>query len=195
LLGLTVHEWAHAWVARLQGDFTAEDRGRLSLNPIRHIDIFGTILVPILLLVSTRGRVGFGWARPVPVNPYNFKSPRRGVLWVSLAGPLSNICLATACGLIIRIAGLSVSQPLGFILASLTIINLYLAFFNLIPVPPLDGSGVVTSLLPIHLAERYEHLGRYGLLVLVALIFIGLVNVLAGVPARALYAILTGIRY
>jgi len=195
LLGLSIHEFAHAWVARLQGDYTAEEMGRVTLNPIRHIDPLGTIILPVLLLVSTGGKIGFGWAKPVPVNPLNFRDPRRGLLLVSLAGPASNICLAIVSGLIIRIGGLGASQPLGFVLISITILNLYLAFFNLIPVPPLDGSGVVASLLPSHLAIGYERFGRYGTLIVLGLIFFGLIRILAGVPAMALFTLLTGRPY
>lgn len=168
--------------------------GRLSLNPIAHIDPLGTIIVPLVLLISSHGRIGYGWAKPVPVNPANFDNPRRGILLVSLAGPVSNILLATVCGLLLRFSGFS-SGPIAQILVSLTILNLYLAFFNLIPVPPFDGSGVVASLLPPNLAYRYESAGRFGIILVFILIITGLVRLFAGVPAMALFLLLTGQSY
>jgi Zn-dependent protease len=150
----------------------------VTLNPIAHIDIIGTIVVPVVLLLSSGGRMAFGWAKPVPINPFAFKNPRRGILAVSLAGPLSNILLAAIAGLMLRAAGgptlaAENANPIALILTSITIINLYLAFFNLIPIPPLDGSGVVSAILPTHLAQRYESIGRYGTLVVLGLIIVG----------------------
>ncbi len=150
--------------------------------------------MPLVLLISTQGRIGYGWAKPVPVNPFNFRSPRRGILLVSLAGPLSNICLATITGLVLRLGGFS-SGPIALILDSITMLNLYVAFFNLIPVPPLDGSGIVSSLLPTHLAYRYESIGRYGTILVFVLILTGVVTYIAGVPAMVVYGLLTGQPY
>jgi Zn-dependent protease len=200
---LSIHEYAHARVARWQGDYTAEQLGRVTLNPLAHIDPIGTIVVPLVLLVSSGGRVGFGWAKPVPINPFAFKHPRRGVLMVSLAGPASNICLALAAGIGMRLMGSYTAStelaPLYGILYSVTIINLYLAFFNLIPIPPLDGSGVVSSILPVEYAQRYERIGKFGTLLVLGLIVlggiggVGILQIMIGTPARLLFRLFTGI--
>jgi Zn-dependent protease len=202
---LSIHEYAHGKVAQLQGDDTASDLGRLTLNPLAHIDPIGTILVPLVLLVSSGGRVGFGWARPVPINPYNFRSPRKGILLVSLAGPVSNLALAFVAGTLLRVVGTEPGEglllSLQLILVPLAFINLYLAFFNLIPVPPLDGSGVLSALLPVEYARKYESLGRYGTILLIALIAVGglggfrIIGLVAGVPASFLYRLFTGQLY
>jgi Zn-dependent protease len=200
---LSIHEYAHGKVAQLQGDDTASDFGRLTLNPLAHIDPIGTILVPLVLLVSSGGRVGFGWARPVPVNPYNFRSPRKGVLLVSLAGPASNVALAFVTGTLLRIVGTEPAEGLLYsvqlILYTVTFLNLYLAFFNLIPLPPLDGSGVLSALLPVEYARKYESMGRYGTLILIMLIAIGgfggfsIIRLIAGTPASILFRLFTGL--
>jgi Zn-dependent protease len=196
LLGLSVHEYAHARAARAQGDFTAEELGRLTLNPLAHIDPFGTIIVPLLLLISSGGRVGFGWAKPVPINPFNFRSPRRGIIIVSLAGPASNIALAIVAAIILRLAGFALTGGLGsslfFILETIILLNLYLAFFNLIPIPPLDGSGVLSAILPPEYARKYERMGRYGIFILIGLIALGGIHLLVGGPAFYLFKLLTG---
>jgi Zn-dependent protease len=199
---LSVHEYAHGKVAQLQGDNTAGALGRLTLNPLAHIDPIGTVLVPLVLLVSSGGRIGFGWARPVPVDPTNFRSPRQGVLLVSLAGPASNICLAFIAGTLLRVVGTEPAEGLvlsfQLILVSITLINLYLAFFNLIPIPPLDGSGVLSALLPVEYARKYDRFGRYGPLLLIGLIAFGgiggvsIIGLIAGVPARFLFYLFTG---
>ena len=199
---MSIHEYAHGKVAQLQGDNTAGDFGRLTLNPLAHIDLFGTILVPLVLLVSSGGRVGFGWARPVPIDPRNFKKPRQGILLVSLAGPASNICLAFVAGTLLRVLGTGpadgLMQSLQIILVSVALINLYLAFFNLIPIPPLDGSGILSAILPIEYARKYDSMARYGPMLLIGLIVLGglggvsIIGLIAGVPARLLFYLFTG---
>jgi Zn-dependent protease len=202
---LSIHEYAHGKVAQLQGDDTASDFGRLTLNPLAHIDPIGTILVPLVLLFGSGGRFGFGWARPVPINPYNFRNPRQGVLLVSLAGPASNIALAFVSGTILRIVGMEPGEgvflSLQLILYTLTFLNLYLAFFNLIPLPPLDGSGVLSAVLPTEYARKYEGMGRYGTIILIVLIAIGgltgfsVIRLVAGTPAGFLFRVFTGTLY
>ena len=202
---MSVHEYAHGKVAQLQGDNTASDFGRLTLNPLAHIDPIGTVLVPLVLLVSSGGRIGFGWARPVPVNPTNFRNPRQGVLLVSLAGPASNICLAFVAGTLLRVVGTGAAEGLilsfQLILVSIALINLYLAFFNLIPIPPLDGSGVLSAILPVEYARKYDRLGRYGPLLLIGLIALGgiggvsIIGLIAGRPAIFLFRLFTGQLY
>ena len=204
---MSIHEYAHARVARLEGDHTAEQLGRLTINPLAHIDLIGTIIIPIVLLVgsmATGRMVAFGWAKPVPVNPMAFKHPRRGVLLVSLAGPASNILLALiACVVLRAVAGpaLTVAQagPMVLILSAIALINLYLAFFNLIPIPPFDGSGVVSSLLPLELARKYESIGKIGTLLVLGLIVIGsfigigFIETVVVPPATFLFRLFTGV--
>jgi Zn-dependent protease len=202
---LSIHEYAHARVARAQGDYTAEQLGRVTLNPIYHIDPIGTIILPFMLLLFSGGRVAFGWAKPVPVNLLNFRNPRRGLLLVSLAGPASNIALAFVCGTVLRLIGTTPGTGLvlsfQLILVSATILNLYLAFFNLIPIPPLDGSGVLSAILPTESARKYESIGRYGTLIIMGLIVIGgmsgrsIIHFIAGVPASILFSLFTGQPY
>jgi Zn-dependent protease len=182
VLSLTVHEWAHAWSAFKLGDDTAERMGRLTLNPIPHIDLFGSILVPLFSLLAA-GRIFIAWAKPVPVNPYNFRDFKRDDMLVSIVGPASNLCLALACSVMVIILGVAAPAVAG---ANVTILerfwefllkmfyggvylNVVLAVFNLIPVPPLDGSHVLASFLPDELAERYRRLGFFGIVVILML--------------------------
>jgi Zn-dependent protease len=149
--------------------------------------------------------VGFGWAKPVPVNPLAFTKPREGILFVSLAGPVSNILLALVAGIVLRIvwagAPAGLVGPVETILVSVAMINLYLAFFNLIPIPPFDGSGVVSSLLPPQMGVRYESIGRFGPLLILGLIVVGgfggvpVIGMIIGPPARLLFRLFTGIGY
>lgn len=168
LLSVIIHEVAHGLSARYFGDHTAERAGRLTLNPIPHIDPFGTILLP-LLLILTGSPVLFGWAKPVPVNPLNFRDIRKGELATSAAGVLANLALAAIGAIIFH----SISQdflPLVKSLALFTVrINAVLAVFNLLPIPPLDGSKVVMSMLPAHLENEYRKLERFGFMILILL--------------------------
>lgn len=192
LLAITLHEIAHGWVARRLGDPTAASLGRLSLNPMRHVDPVGTLLFPLLQLLFPPHRVVFGWAKPVPVDPRYFRDPRRGMALVALGGPAINIAQAfVAAGLIYAMLWFYPSLPtvaqVGpktileqalvplFLMAVYAVpINGALAAFNLIPIPPLDGSRVLLAILPRRLAQPYEQLERYGLiLVLVAVMLAG----------------------
>lgn len=165
---LTVHEFAHAYSAMKLGDPTAERQGRVTLNPIPHIDPIGTILMPIFIHI--------GWAKPVPVNPHNFRNPRRDDIIVSAAGPGSNIALALAVGLalrVVRIVAPGVMPMIAFeFFVSLTMLSLALAFFNLIPLGPLDGHHIAENLLPYPYAQQYRRFNQYGMLVLLGLIFL-----------------------
>jgi Zn-dependent protease len=185
LFAVTVHEVAHGWVAKKYGDNTAFAQGRLTLNPIKHIDLVGTIIVPLLLRLTGTGFL-FGWAKPVPVDPRNFKNPRQDMAIVALAGPVSNLLMALAWALIAR-AGVMihvefVTMPLIYMGVAGISINLSLAFINLLPIPPLDGSRVVARFLPARLAWQYDKLERWGLLIMLALLYTKVLNLLLAVP-------------
>ena len=172
LFSVIVHEVMHGLIALRFGDRTAEHAGRLTLNPIPHIDPIGTILLPILLFISG-SPILFGWAKPVPVNPLNFKNIRMGEFWVSAAGILANLALAVTAAVLYHI--FSAVNPIPFLLILLNFmvnINLLLAVFNLIPIPPLDGSKILESQLPYNLARSYQKIEPYGFLLLLMLWFI-----------------------
>ena len=175
LFSIVVHEVAHAWQALREGDTTARDLGRITLNPLPHLDLVGSLLVPVVLYLLP-GDFIFGWAKPVPVNPANYRNYRAGDVRVSMAGIVSNLLLASACAaflvLLFRVGGAWTTGAFGSTLAQLAtwgvLVNLVLAWFNLIPVPPLDGSHVFRHLLPPRLAVLYQSVGRYGIGILVA---------------------------
>jgi Zn-dependent protease len=185
LLAITVHEASHGYAARALGDRTAEALGRLSLNPIRHIDPVGTILVPGILLVL--GGFLFGWAKPVPVNMRNLTHPRRDMALVAVAGPLSNLAMALAWGLLLKVA-LAVGGADGVwigiraMAVAGIVINLILMVLNLLPLPPLDGGRVLTGLVPESWARRLDRIEPFGLLILIALLATGLLGALIGGP-------------
>ena len=173
LLALTFHEYAHAYVAHRFGDDTAKQRGRLTLNPLRHLDPLGTIMIFL---------VHFGWAKPVPVNPSRLKNPKQDMLWISLAGPLSNMGLALVSGILLRFLN-TAAGPSGqhspvmglliFVVFMSLQINLALAIFNILPIAPLDGSKILAGLLPDRHANIISFLERYGPFILIGLIVIG----------------------
>ena len=183
LFSVVAHEVAHAWQALREGDPTARDLGRITLNPIAHLSPVGSLLVPLAIYYLLPGDFIFGWARPVPVNPANYRKPRAGDIRVSLAGIVANLCLAalftaalavwSATGAAALLGG--AGSALGAMLRFGILINLVLAWINLMPVPPLDGSHVVRHLLPRPLAARYWAAGRYGagLVLLTVVVFPG----------------------
>lgn len=179
LFAVIAHEYAHGRMAERFGDPTARMMGRLTFNPLPHIDIMGSILFPLLLFIASGGSMLFGWAKPVPVNPYNLKNPKRDMIWISLAGPGTNLALAIACGLLLRGLGFFGAEPTGFwfpiyaLLLFSMIINLVLGIFNLIPIPPLDGSKVVAGLLPYRMYIDFMKLERYGLFIILGVILVG----------------------
>ncbi len=174
VFSIVVHEVAHGRVALWRGDTTARDMGRLTLNPIPHIDLFGTIIFPIFLILM-RSPVLFGWAKPVPINPYQLKEAKKDMALVGGAGPASNLLLAILLAGLFRaaVAVTGSSNPLSQALFFGVFINLVLAFFNLIPVPPLDGSRIVSALLPDDLAIRYNRIERFGFIIIFLLLFLG----------------------
>ena len=187
IFAITVHEAAHGWVAKKYGDNTAFMLGRLTLNPIKHIDPLGTIILPGLLLLTGTGFI-FGWAKPVPVNARHFKKPLHDMAMVALAGPISNILMALAWALLARL-GMTIGKSAEFVsipfiysgIAGISI-NLVLALINLLPIPPLDGSRVITALLPHRWASLYSRLEPYGFIILLALLYTKLLNTLLEYP-------------
>ena len=174
LLAVTIHEYAHGWVALKRGDSTALEEGRLSLSPLAHIDPFGTILFPLLLALA--GLPVFGWAKPVPINFHRLYNPKKDLLWVGLAGPAANIIFSFGVALILRSFPVLALPTLGRLMFYLVIINLFLGIFNLIPVPPLDGSRIITSLLPLRQAMAYMRLERYGFIIMFVLLWTGVIG-------------------
>lgn len=176
ILSIVIHEVSHGYVAAILGDPTARLAGRLTLNPLKHLDPLGSVIIPGLL-VLTGAQILFGWAKPVPYNPYNLRNQRWGEAMVAGAGPLVNILIAVIFGLLVRFADVFSLSPMFIQLAAFVVyINILLAFFNLIPIPPLDGSKVLKSILPYNLAQSYaglEHfMARYGLIAVFGFIFL-----------------------
>jgi Zn-dependent protease len=213
LFAITVHEAAHAWSANKLGDPTAASMGRASLNPLAHIDPIGTLLLP-LMLVLIKAPV-FGWAKPVPVNPYNLRDPRRDNIWISASGPLANMSVAFVSFLGILLLklvrpGVTVflqtflidqgSLPRGvypleglvIVLFYAVLVNTYLAVFNLIPVPPLDGSGVLMGLLSYEAAQKYDRLRPYGFIIVMLMISIGVLDIIVRPIQLLLFAFIFG---
>jgi Zn-dependent protease len=204
IFAIVLHEVAHGWVADKLGDNTARSMGRLTLNPISHIDLFGTIIMPLMLFVLTKGQMVFGYAKPVPINPYNFKDPKKGMALSSLAGPGINIVMAISFSLLLRVAippfeSMVPKQSWDLIMLPITlmlgygvIVNIVLAVLNLIPIPPLDGSRVVYWLLPSKPASVYYRLEPYGTIILMALIMLGALGKIMTPILRPVLSLLLG---
>ncbi|MGD0960298.1 MAG: site-2 protease family protein [Methylomonas sp.] len=174
VFAITVHEAAHGWVARQFGDNTAYLQGRLTLNPFKHVDLFGTIILPVIMLISFTGFI-FGWAKPVPIDPRHFKKPRQAMMLVALAGPVSNFLMAFFWAMLARFGVMYheyefASLPMVYMGAAGIHINLILALLNMLPIPPLDGSRVLSGLLPSYWAWKYNSLERYGFIILLVLL-------------------------
>jgi Zn-dependent protease len=173
LFSVILHEYAHGWMAERKGDDTARVMGRLTFNPIVHIDPVGSVLLP--LIAALTGGPLIGWAKPVPVNPYRLNDPARDMMWVGAAGPASNLLLAIVCSLamfFLKLAGVEDKLVYSF-LGYAVVINVLLPVFNMVPVPPLDGSRVVAGLLPSRLAYEYMKIEPYGIFIIFLLISSG----------------------
>jgi len=169
LFSVMIHEVSHGTMAKELGDDTAEKMGRLTLNPLAHLDFFGSFLMPLLLYFATGGKFVFGWAKPVPYNPLNLKHPRRDTALLAFAGPMANLLLALALGVIIRLNFLP--ENLVYYLAYIVLINIGLAIFNLVPLPPLDGSKILLYFFPSQKLEIF--LLQYGNLLLILFLIFG----------------------
>ncbi|MFH1423948.1 MAG: site-2 protease family protein [Candidatus Nealsonbacteria bacterium] len=187
LFSVILHEVAHGSMALRLGDSTAKYAGRLTLNPLKHIDLFGTIILPCLLVLM-RSPFIIGWAKPVPINPYNLRDQKWGMLKVSLAGPLANFSLAVIFGLLIRFVTLPETTLALF--SIIVIYNFAWALFNLLPIPPFDGSHILFTFLPEQFGSLKLFLHQYGLFILLALMFLGGINYIFQAAAY-LYYLLT----
>lgn len=184
LLAVTLHEAAHGYVAMRLGDITAYAAGRVSLNPFRHIDPVGTVAFPLALLAIAKwlggGGLLFGWAKPLPVNFSNLRDPRRDMLWVAAAGPLSNLVMAFAWGFVLKLAvGLSPSNAVDVLMlvaAAGVLVNVIFTVLNLLPLPPLDGGRMLASVLPRRVAKVFGRLEPFGLAILLVLLFTGVLG-------------------
>lgn len=200
VFAITLHEVAHGYVARLLGDRTAEMLGRLTVNPIKHIDPVGTVLVPLVLLLLP-GNFIFGWAKPVPVATRNLRNPKRDMAIVAAAGPTANLLMAIFWGFVAKIGHLLQLEALTPWLVSVgaagILVNLVLGVLNLLPIPPLDGGRVLSGLLPNRFSDPLDRVEPYGFLVVVALLALGVLNLLLAPPIiflRDLIITITGLR-
>jgi len=175
LMSIVIHEVSHGIVALWQGDPTAKLMGRLTLNPIKHLDVWGSFLVPLMLFVFSGGNFLFGWAKPVPYNPYNLRNQKWGAAMVGAAGPLSNFAVAIVFGIALRFFPLTPDlvfmQNLFQVFIIIVMINILLGVFNLVPIPPLDGSKLLFSILPPHMSHIQRMLEQYGFIILLFFIF------------------------
>lgn len=204
LLAVMLHEIAHGYIANRLGDPTAKMLGRLTLNPIAHIDLFGTIIMPIMLYIFTNGQFIFGYAKPVPINPANFRNPKRDMAISAAGGPITNILIAFISAALLKyiiipfsdILPLDISKkiltPIGMMLESSVFINVILASFNLLPVPPLDGGRVLSGLLPQRYSDTLSKIEPYGMIIIILLVISGIARYLI-MPLKALFISLIGL--
>lgn len=174
IVAMTVHEFAHGLTAYYLGDTTAKYSGRLTLNPLAHIDPVGTVILPLFLFIITGGQFVFGAAKPVPVNYAALHNPKRDIIWIGASGPLANFFFAAALATLARF--IAMPLPINFVFTNLIFINVVLGIFNLIPIPPLDGSRVVMGLLPESWGRRYAALEPYGFLIVMILFSLGVLD-------------------
>ena len=167
LMSAVVHEYAHGWTALKFGDRTAKDLGRLSFNPLRHIDPLTTVLLPMFCLMA--GWPAFAIAKPVPINPYNLRNPKKDMIWIAAAGPVSNLMIAFIASVVIQFGLTTMAPGTIYVLGLIVLVNIILAVFNLIPIPPLDGSRIVMGVLPRKQAMFYSRFERYGIFIIILL--------------------------
>ncbi len=191
IFSVIIHEVSHGYAALFLGDRTAQDQGRLTLNPIKHIDPIGSIIFPALSLLL--GGFVFGWAKPVPFNPYNLRNKKWGEAIVAIAGPASNFLLALAFGLALRLSPTLAASVAADLVVTIVLVNLMLGTFNLIPIPPLDGSRILGALLPPRFENVRRVLDRWGLIVVILLIFI--LAPVASIVVSWLFTLITGISF
>lgn len=175
LFAITLHEAAHGYAAKHFGDFTADRAGRISLNPLRHVDLVGTLVIPVAILLVSGGDFLFGWAKPVPVDFGRLRNPKKNMFWVAAAGPLANLAMACFWALLLKLAWSLPMNPYTLPLSEMSkigiSINVVLLVLNLLPLPPLDGGRIAVSLLPMPLAARFAQLERWGFPILLLLLF------------------------
>ena len=191
IFAITVHEAAHGYAAKYFGDMTAFNAGRISLNPMRHIDPFGTLILPALTIML--GGILFGWAKPVPVDFSRLRNPKKDMLWVAAAGPASNILMAIFWALVIKYvqaAPDSMVYPLALMAKAGVSINIVLMVLNLLPLPPLDGGRIAISLLPQQQARQFAQIERYGFFILMALLFTGILNIILNPFINGVYQLI-----
>jgi Zn-dependent protease len=176
MVAVSFHEFAHGFMAYKLGDNTAKYSGRLTLNPLAHIDIFWTVILPLLLFISTGGQFVFGAAKPVPINYWALKNPKKDIVLIGASGPAANLILAFVLSWARKLA--TVSSALDLILLQLIVINVVLGVFNLIPIPPLDGSRILSGLLPEEINRRYALIEPYAFFILLLLMWLGIINAL-----------------
>lgn len=194
IFAITVHEASHGYVAKYFGDMTAYQEGRITLNPIKHIDLFGTILLPALTIAL--GGILFGWAKPVPVNFARLRNPKKDMLWVAAAGPASNLVMAIFWAFVIKFsisAPEAIAYPLALMGKAGVSINIVLMVLNLLPLPPLDGGRIAASLLPDNLARPFSELERYGFIILIVLLFTGVLSKILDPFISAAYRLIFGL--
>jgi len=194
IFAITVHEAAHGYAAKYFGDMTAKDAGRITLNPLKHIDVFGTIILPAMTVML--GGILFGWAKPVPVNFARLHHPKKDMLWVAAAGPGSNFAMAIFWALVMKFSGIfpaAIGYPLGLMGEAGIAINVALMVLNLLPLPPLDGGRIAVSLLPYHLARPFAQIERYGFVILIVLLFSGLLTKILSPLFALVYGLLNAI--
>src|SRR3989344_58674 len=192
-MSVILHELAHGYAALFLGDSTAKHAGRLTLNPVKHLDPVGSVFIPLILYIFSTGII-FGWAKPVPYNPYNLRNQKWGELIVAAAGPLTNLLLAIIFGLVIRFGiNFGVSPAFINLGSSIVILNIVLGLFNLIPIPPLDGSKILFSILPLRFYEWRQRLERFGFIIVLFFVFFlwNFVSPLIG----WLFSLLTGLPF
>ena len=180
IFAITLHEAAHGYAARHFGDLTADQAGRITLNPIRHIDLMGTIVIPVLILIASQGKYAFGWAKPVPVNFGRLRNPKRDMLWVAAAGPGANLLMAILWAFVIKaMQGVPpnyFTEPVLLMARGGIIVNAVLMVLNMLPLPPLDGGRIAVSLLPQGLAYRFAKIEPFGMIILVVLMLMGVLG-------------------